>query len=229
MLLVAGFRAQGGRGTAMSNRCVRILAAGGAMALVAALGVPMALAAATVKTWTVQPGGAIMATARSFALRDTITGTVLSCGSSRMSGRLTAGSGLPGAGIGSITAVAYRCPAPTGGAMVTPRGLPWRLNLTSYKAAAGVVRGTVSGFKLTVFIYPDLSCHPVINGTSGSASDGVVTFTYIDKTGMMTISPAGGNLHWYHVQHCLNLVKTGDPATFSATYTVSPKQAITSP
>ena len=39
----------------MSNRYVRILVAGGAAVLVAALGVPAALAAATAKTWTV-PG-----------------------------------------------------------------------------------------------------------------------------------------------------------------------------
>jgi hypothetical protein len=117
---------------------------------------------------------------------------------------------------------------------VTSLGLPWRVNLTSYEPAAyepaaGVAHGTVSGFKLTFVFISDETCHPVINGTSGSASDGVVTFTYTGKTGTMTISPAGGNLHWHHIQHCLGLFKTGDPATFRATYTVSPEQTITSP
>jgi hypothetical protein len=40
----------------MSNRYTRMLAAGGAAVLVAALRVPAALAAVTAKTWTVQPG-----------------------------------------------------------------------------------------------------------------------------------------------------------------------------
>ena len=42
----------------MSNRYARILAAGGAAVLVAALGAPAALGAATATTWTVRPGGA---------------------------------------------------------------------------------------------------------------------------------------------------------------------------
>ena len=43
----------------MSNRYARILATGGTAVLVAAIGVPAALAAAT--TWTIQPGGAVHA------------------------------------------------------------------------------------------------------------------------------------------------------------------------
>jgi hypothetical protein len=47
----------------MSNRYARILAAGGAAVLVAALGRSAALAATTTMTWTVRPGGATTATA----------------------------------------------------------------------------------------------------------------------------------------------------------------------
>jgi hypothetical protein len=39
----------------------------------------------------------------------------------------------------------------------------------------------------------------------------------------------GGNLHFYSVSGCLGLFINGDPVTLSATFTVSPKQAITSP
>jgi len=39
----------------------------------------------------------------------------------------------------------------------------------------------------------------------------------------------GGNLHFYNVRGCAGLIGTGDSATISATYTVSRKQAITSP
>jgi hypothetical protein len=39
----------------------------------------------------------------------------------------------------------------------------------------------------------------------------------------------GGNLHFYDDTGCLGIFDSGDPATLSATYTVTPKQAITSP
>ena len=49
------------------------------------------------------------------------------------------------------------------------------------------------------------------------------------KTGTMTIHPAGGNLHWYHVSGCAGLVGNGHPATLYAVYGLSPPQTITSP
>ena len=63
----------------MSNRYARILAAGGAAVLVAGLGVTTALAAATAKTWTVQPGGAVHAKSGRFTIKDTTTGSVITC------------------------------------------------------------------------------------------------------------------------------------------------------
>jgi hypothetical protein len=212
----------------MSNRYARILAAGGAAVLVAALGGPAAVAAVTPGTWTVQPGGAITATAGATILTDP-THSIWNSPSSEMSGTLTAGSGLRGAGIGSITAAAYTWGSPTGESKVTPLGLPWQLNLTSYNATTGLARGTIRGFKITFIAYPDESCRPVINGTSSSTPDGVLAFSYSDQTGRLTIRPSGGNLHWYHDTACAGLFSNGDRATLSATYTVSPKQDITSP
>ena len=39
----------------------------------------------------------------------------------------------------------------------------------------------------------------------------------------------GGNLHWYHVHGCAGIIRNGDAATLSASYTISPQQVITSP
>ena len=40
----------------------------------------------------------------------------------------------------------------------------------------------------------------------------------------------GGNLHVWNVSSgCAGLINSGDPTTFSGTYTVTPKQTITSP
>ena len=219
----------------MSNRYARILAAGGAAVLMAALGVPAALAAAAVKNWTVQPGGAIQAQAISgrpthFTFTDTTTGTATPCVSSTASGTLRSGSDLSGADAGSLSAVSLgRCVGPLGGPIFIPKagGLPWHVNLSSYNAAKGVVWGTVSHIRITMSSAQ--GCGMAIDGTS-VGSLGRVTFRYADSTGRLTVLTTFGDLHFYDVSDgCLGLFHDGDPATLSATYTVSPKQAITSP
>jgi hypothetical protein len=212
----------------MRNRCTGILAAGGGAVLAAALGVPTAVAAATAKTWTVQPGGAITASSGQFTAADTTTGTVLQCRSSSASGTLKSGSGLPGADAGSLSAVGVTsCGGPGSDFRVQAGGLPWHVNLSSYNAATGVARGTIGHIRITG---SGQGCTFVIDGTSGTAGDGRVVFRYTDGTGRLKLLTTGGNLHWYDVSTgCLGLVNSGDPATFSVAYTMTPEQAITSP
>jgi hypothetical protein len=189
---------------------------------------PGAASAAAAKTWTVRPGGKITATAGKIILTDTPTGATIPCESSRMSGTLKAGNGLPGSGIGSLTAAVFSlCSAGPFPGTVTARGLPWRLNLTSYDRSTGVARGTISHLQINAA--PSfIQCTAVIKGTSGTAPDGVVAVSYTSKTGILKILK-GGNLHWYHVQGCAGIIRNGDAATLSASYTVSPRQVITSP
>jgi hypothetical protein len=188
--------------------------------------VPRWLRAATATTWTVRPGGAITATADTTMLTDTATGSTFACASSSMTGTVNSDSELPGTGIGSITAAAYRSCANPISPTVTPRGLPWHLNLVSYDAATGVSRGTISHLRLTLSAP---RCSAVINGTSGSAAAGVVRISYANAEGRLKIVPAGGTLHWFHVSGCAGLVRDGDPAVLSAAYALSPPQTITSP
>src|SRR5215472_11071633 len=104
-----------------------------AAALVAAVPAATAASAATAATWTVSPGGKITATAGKTTLADTRIGAMVLCQSSRMSGTLKAGSGLPGFGIGSLaTSVYLLCSGGPFLATLIARGLPWWLNLTSY-------------------------------------------------------------------------------------------------
>jgi hypothetical protein len=213
---------------AMSNPCARILAAGGAAILVAALGGPAALAAAAA-TWTVRPGGAVTATSSTVTVTDTKGGVSDTCTSSTMSGTLKAGSGLPGSGIGSVSMAAFRCCGHICSPDLKTHGLPWHLNLVSYDAATGVSRGTISHLKITFIAYPLQSCHAVVNGTSSGTPDGVVAVSYANKTSMLTILPPGGTLHWYHVSGCAGLIRDGDTATLGATFAVSPGQDITGP
>jgi hypothetical protein len=167
-------------------------------------------------------------------LKDTTTGTVIAC--HRLAGfPLTArgslknGSGLPGSRAGSLSAVSFGRCAGAGGPIFTfqAAGLPWHVNLSFYHAATGVVRGTISHLQITE---SGNGCTFVIDGTGATAHDGQVPFRYIDGTGQVAVLPAGGNLHIYDVSSgCLGLVNSGDPAALGVTYTVTPKQTITSP
>jgi hypothetical protein len=179
-------------------------------------------------TWTVRPGGPVSMKSGRFTLTDTTTGSALSCQSSALSGTLKGGSGLPGSGIGSITTVGFtHCSTPLGpGFTLQARDLPWQLNFSSYNAATGVAAGSLSHVRIKLLV-PD--CDAVIDGTSGSASDGIVNVRYINSTGVFQARTTGGNLHFYNVRGCAGLIRTGDSATISARFAVSPKQVITSP
>jgi hypothetical protein len=202
---------------------------GAAAILAAGPGTASPVMAATT-TWTVHPGGAVTATAGKTTLTDTKTGTTVSCESSGLSGTLKSGNGLSGAGIGTITAAAFRCSGPIGSATLSPGGLPWHLNLSSFSRGTRTSRGTLSHVELD-FSIPEVSpsCSAVVSGTSGTAADGMVTITYSDRGARLNVLPTGGDLHWYHVQHCLGLIGNGDPAALSSVYAVSPAQTVTSP
>ena len=215
----------------MSNRYALILAAGCAAVLAAAFGAAPALA---VTTWTIRPGGAVTATSSGrFTLKDTTTGTVLACLSATASGTLKRGTGLPGSRAGSLSAVGFTtCTSPGVSDSdfrftLQATDLPWHVNLSSYDAATGVVTGTISHIQIVLSAN---GCTAVIDGTSGTASDGRVRFTYADSTGRLTVLLTTGNLHFWNVSSgCLGLINSGDRARLGATFTVSPKQDITSP
>lgn len=88
-----------------------------------------------------------------------------------------------------------------------------------------MTRGTISHVQVVL----SGACTAVVNGTSGTSSDGVVTGTYTNSTGTLRFLPKGGNLHFWHVNGCGGLINNGDPAAVSAAYTITPRQVITSP
>ena len=152
------------------------------------------------------------------------------CQSATASGTFKSGSGLPGSDADSLPAVSIpRCVGPAGGPIFTlqPAGLPWHVNFSSYNAANGVARGTVSHLGITMSSVQ--GCSMPIDGTSADGL-GRVTFRYTDSTGRLTVLTTSGSLHFYDVSGgCLGGWNDGDPATLSVTFTVTPKQAITGP
>jgi hypothetical protein len=204
----------------VSRRQVRILIAGTAAVVAATLGATPALAAAT---WTIRPGGATAARSGTATFIDTKTGASFPCKLVSATATLRSGSGLPGADSGSISAAGFHtCESPSLVWTLRAGDLPWQVNLSSYHR--GVVTGNISHIQIHVAATP---CSWVIDGTAATASDGVISFRYTDSTGKLTTT--GGNLRAYDVSGCAGLIGNSDPFTVSATFTLSPKQTITSP
>ena len=208
-------------------RYARPLIAGSAAVLAATLGATAALAAAT---WTIKPGGAVTATGMKVVFTDPKTRSNWTCQSVTLSGKLRSGSGLSGSGAGSISAVTFtRCTNPldlTSRVVfaLTATDLPWHINLSS--SSNGVVTGSISHLQMQL---GGPGCKAVLGGSSATATDGHVRFSYTDSTGRLKILTTGGNLHFYNVTGCAGLWNTGDPLTVSGTFPLSPKQKITSP
>ena len=209
----------------MSTRYAQPLVAAPAAVLAAVLGMTTALAAAT---WTVRPGGPVSLTSSQLVVRDTSTGSTLSCAPAHFSGTVKGGGGLPGTGIGAITSGgSSQCNGPLGLPFtLTAAGLPWQATFTSYNASKGRVAGHLSHVRAKV---AGMGCSAVIDGTSGTASDGIVRFSYTNSTATLRVLPNGGNLHFYNLSGCAGLFTGGDPVTISGKFSVSPKQTITSP
>lgn len=184
--------------------------------------------ASAARTWTVTPGGDAVATSGVIVLKDTKTGRKGTCASSKVSGTIKAGSGLPGTGIGSVTSAAFHtCTGPAGVRFtVTASGLPWQINLSAYDPDTGVVHGTVSHIRV---VLSGQACSAVVNATNATTANGAVRAAYTDGTGTLKFLAAGGDLHFYDVKGCAPLLNNGDPAVFRAVYTITPRQIITSP
>ena len=97
----------------MRKHLTAVLIGSGAAAL--ALGIGTAAMATTATTFTVKPGGAVTGTAGKTVLKDTKTGTVLTCVSSATKATLKKGSGVSGTALGKITSVTFStCTGPGG-------------------------------------------------------------------------------------------------------------------
>ena len=204
----------------------RILVIGGATALT--IGATAGAALALAITFSITPGGNISASAGTTTLTDTNGGSKVTCTSSKSTGTLKTGHGISGANLGSIKTLTFNnCTGPLSLTFtVTNSHFPWTLHGTAFNATSGVTTGTITGIhsKLTA-----AGCSAVVDGTGATANNGKVKVTYTNGTGKLKVLTTGGNLHVYNVSGCAGLIHSGDATTFSGTYTVSPKQKITSP
>ncbi|HLX50952.1 MAG TPA: hypothetical protein VKS82_21705 [Streptosporangiaceae bacterium] len=190
------------------------------VATVAVLGAGPAFAA----TWTVTPGGSVSGSAGTTTLKDSSTGTTVNCSSSTASGSLKSGSGLSNP-IGSITSINFNnCTGPLGITFSASVSGPFPLNANSY--SSGTTSGTITNVHGTL---TSSACSLVIDGTSATAHNGTVNVTFTNSTSTLKVLTTGSTLHIYNVSGCFGLVRNGDGATFSGSYSITPKQTVTSP
>ena len=196
------------------HRARTIILAGAAI-----VGLSASLAFAATTTWTVSPGGTDNSSAGTVTLRDNVTGNTLRCTSSHSTNSVKSGHGLPGADIASVTAISFSgCTITATGQSitVTPSG-SWSLNAESFNSSTGVTTGTITNVRAAI---SGSGCGATVSGTA----DG----TYSDSTGVVQVS-SGGSLAFSSVSGCSGLIRNGDSATFTGSYTASPKQTVTSP
>ena len=211
----------------MSKRLTWTLLAGPAAALAAVLGTTAATAATT---WTVRPGGAVTAKSGQLVIRNANTTSQVECASSTIKAALKSGTGLPGAGIGSISSFTIAtCLGPLSIMFtMTLSHLPYALGATSYNASTGTTTAKITGIHGN-FTGP--GCSYVLDGTGASMDNGSTVVSYVNATHKLRFLPFGGNLHVYKLAGCgfLGGIHNNDHMTLSAAGTVTPAQTITSP
>ena len=200
-------------------------------AVAAAAGMVAPSASAATKTWTITKGGAVKAASKNFTFTDVTAKASLHCKAATAKAKLKSGKHLPGVNAGLVTAAtASGCAVAGVTVTIKPGHLPWHLNLVSYNAKTGVTTGTLTGLHIN-FGVPAIGCTAVVDGPGKKpANNGMVKVTYTNKTGALAILKTGGNLHLFSVaKACAGVVKNGDSIAVTGTYTVTPKQKITSP
>ena len=202
-----------------------------ALALAAAvLPVSPVAASAAGGTWTVSPGGPISTPAGHVVLWDPTSHSQFPCaGGTGLTGTLKSGTGLPGAGIGTVTSLDFgNC----NGFPLSSGAVAWPLNAESYMAANKETSAKIGDIHFAV---AGSGCGFVVDGTGGTADNGVAKVKYYPLTRIrryqLHFVSGGSTLHIYDLSGpgCGPQIHDGDAVFLTGDYLVSPDQAISSP
>ena len=156
---------------------------------------------------------------------DKTAGQSVTCTSSTAKGTLKHGSGLAGAGLGTITSLAFKGCTILGQTVAVTITGKMPLNGISYNATTKVASMTITKIHGS-FAVSSLSCSATIDGTSATAHNGMVKATFSNGTTTLKVL-ASGNLHLYN--NTCPVISSGDAVNFTGSYKLAPKQVITSP
>ena len=201
-----------------------------ALALAAAVLPVSPVAASAAGTWTVSPGGPVSTPIGRVVLWDTTSHGQFPCsGGTGLTGTLKSGTGLPGAGIGTVTSLDF---GSCNGFPLSSGTVAWPLTAESYRAANKETSAKIGDIHFAV---AGSGCSFVVDGTSGTAGNGVVKVKYYPLTRIRRFQlhfvSGGSTLHVYDRSgpSCGPLIHDGDAVFLTGVYSVSPDQAISSP
>ena len=209
----------------MRTRLSSLLLAAGTAALAIALSTPSS-SAVTVPGWSVSPGGSFTGKqSGKVTITDTVTKHSIVCATAAAAGRFRSGTGLPGAGIGTLRSLSLTdCATGRGLAFtVTAGALPWSLNADKYIPAKTTTYGTLTKMHLTLAA---TGCSATIDGTSATSDNGSVVIHIHNNPSKLKLEAADGTLHVYVGSGC-TMFRNGDAVTLSSAYLLSPTQKVT--
>jgi len=197
------------------------------VASVIGLAAAPALAAAS---WTVKPGGAVTGTAGTTTVTDATAGASVTCTSSVAAGTLKHGSGLAGAGIGTVSSLKFKGCSTSGVSVSLTVSGKMLLNAIKYNGTTKIASMTITKIHGTLSA-SSVGCTATIDGTGATAHNGMVKANFSNKTDTLKVLAAGGNLKLYNVSSgcAIGNIHTGDLVNFTGSYKLTPKQTITSP
>jgi len=183
--------------------------------------------AVTATGWSVSPGGSFTGKqSGKVTITDTVTKRSIVCATAAAAGRFRSGTGLPGAGIGTLRSLSLTdCATGRGLAFtVTASALPWSLNADKYIPAITTTYGTLTKMHLTLAA---TGCNATIDGTSATSDNGSVVIHIHNNPSKLKLEAADGTLHAYVSGSCTGPFRNGDAVTLSSAYLLSPTQTIT--
>jgi hypothetical protein len=191
----------------MRTRIEAVLLAGAVLA--AGLGAACS-SAATAATRTAKAGTPFTGKAGVTTLKDTATGTVLTCKSSAMSGTMR----TPTETTGSIASMSFStCTGPLNLTItVSPGALPWKVKFSSS------THGKITGIHATL---SGPACSAVVDGSKSGADNGAVAVSHSFTADTLKILTGHASLHTYNVSGCAGLIANGNPVTWSAVYKIA--------
>jgi hypothetical protein len=195
-------------------------------ATAAVIGMAAAPAFATAATWTVKPGGATIGTAGKTVITDKTAGQSVTCTSSVAKGTLKSGSGLAGAGLGTIASLAFKGCTILGQTVAATITGKMPLNGISYNATTKTAIMTITKIHGSISV-ASLGCSAIVDGTGAAAHNGMVRATFANGTDILKVLAGSGNLHLYN--NTCPVINSGDAVNFTGAYKLTPKQVITSP
>nr|WP_202502308.1 hypothetical protein [Streptomyces sp. SID5785] len=171
--------------------------------------------AGALATFTVTGGGDYTAHAVNPTL--SVPATQLQCDSSDASGTIKDGSGLAGAGIGTVDDISFNNCSVAGIPFdVTPSALPWSINLESMNGT-DEAHGNITGISATI---TGIGCDATFSGS--------VEGYYQNSTHTLHVT-GGGTLAAEAGASCLGLISEGDHAEFIGDYVLDQTPVVSSP